>query len=46
VALPENPTAEFLSRFIHDELVARGVPLRAVRFWETDGSLAEYDPAR
>lgn len=46
VALPENPTAEFLSRFIHDELVARGVPLRAVRFWETEGSLAEYDPGR
>lgn len=45
VALEGNPTAEFLARLIHDELRARGVPLCAVRFWETDGSLAEYAPA-
>lgn len=44
VALAENPTAEFLARTIHDELRARGVPVVAVRFWEMDGSLAEYAP--
>lgn len=44
VALPENPTAEFLARWIHDELRARALPVVAVRFWETETSLAEYEP--
>lgn len=42
VTLAENPTAEFLARMIHDELRARGLPVAAVRFWETDASVAEY----
>lgn len=42
VALDENPTAEFLAKYLFDELTARGLPLRAVRFWETETSVATY----
>lgn len=46
VALAGNPTAEFLAKMIFDELIARGVPLSSVRFWETDASVAEFTPSR
>lgn len=44
VALEENPTAEYLARYVFEALTARGVPLRAVRFWETSTSVATYEP--
>ncbi|TAK23594.1 MAG: 6-carboxytetrahydropterin synthase [Myxococcaceae bacterium] len=44
VALDENPTAEFLARFIFEALTARAIPLKAVRFWETETSVATYEP--
>lgn len=45
VALDENPTAEFLARTIFDRLKADGLPVLAVRFWETETSVASYDEA-
>lgn len=42
VPLAENPTAEFLSKMIYEELRSRSIPLVSVRFWETDTSVAEY----
>ncbi len=44
VALPFNPTAENLARMIFERLAAHGFPLAAVRFWETETSLAVYEP--
>lgn len=44
VALDENPTAEFLSRYLFEQLTARGLPLKAVRFFETETSVATYEP--
>ena len=44
VVLDENPTAEFLARFIFEALTARAIPLKAVRFWETETSVATYEP--
>lgn len=44
VALDENPTAEFLSRYLFEALTERGLPLKAVRFWETETSVATYEP--
>lgn len=44
VALDENPTAEFLARSIFDHLKAEGLPVVAVRFWETETSVASYEP--
>lgn len=44
VALPGNPTAEFLARMIFDHLHAEGMPVVAVRFWETETSVASYEP--
>jgi 6-pyruvoyltetrahydropterin/6-carboxytetrahydropterin synthase len=44
VALPVNPTAENLAKLIYDYLRDKGLPVRAVRFWETETSLAEYRP--
>lgn len=44
VALDENPTAEFLARFIFEALTQKGIPLKAIRFWETATSVATYEP--
>jgi 6-pyruvoyltetrahydropterin/6-carboxytetrahydropterin synthase len=44
VALDENPTAEFLARYIFEALSGKGVPLKAIRFWETATSVATYEP--
>ena len=43
VALDENPTAEYLARTIYDHLKSKGLPILAVRFWETDTSVASYE---
>lgn len=37
-----NPTAEAIAREIHDEAVRRRFPVRAVRLWETESSVASY----
>ena len=37
-----NPTAENLARLIYDEGRQRGIPVSAVRFWETPRNCAEY----
>ena len=42
VAMDENPTAENISRMIFREARARGIPVSAVRFWETPSSCAGY----
>lgn len=44
VALDVNPTAENLAKLIFDDLHARGFPVVAVRFFETETSLAVYSP--
>jgi len=44
VALGGNPTAEHFARMIFDHLAGAGLPVVAVRFWETDTSVAEYTP--
>jgi 6-pyruvoyltetrahydropterin/6-carboxytetrahydropterin synthase len=38
----ENPTAENLARLIYREALSRSLPVVAVRFWETETSMAEY----
>ncbi len=43
VALDDNPTAEYLARSIFDHLKREGLPVVAVRFWETDTSVASYE---
>jgi 6-pyruvoyltetrahydropterin/6-carboxytetrahydropterin synthase len=40
--MKENPTAENLARLIFREAVSRELPVVAVRFWETETSMAEY----
>lgn len=42
VALPFNPSAENLARMVFDRLKAQGVPVTAVRFFETETSVATY----
>lgn len=44
VTLPVNPSAENLARLIFDHLQERGFPITAVRFYETDTSIATYEP--
>lgn len=44
VALDENPTAEVFARMIFERLKSSGLPVVAVRFWETDSSVASYEP--
>lgn len=43
--MDRNPTAENLARLIFKAAVAQGLPVSAVRFWETPGSMAEYSAA-
>jgi len=44
--MKENPTAENLARLIYREALSRGLPVVAVRFWETETSMAEYSEGR
>jgi len=39
---PENPTAEFLARWIFDEARKMKLPVSRVTFWETNDSCASY----
>lgn len=43
-AMEVNPTAENLARLIWDRARLEGLPVRAVRFWETPRACAEYRP--
>jgi 6-pyruvoyltetrahydropterin/6-carboxytetrahydropterin synthase len=43
--MKENPTAENIARMIFREARARGLPVTAVRLWETPTSAAEYREA-
>ena len=43
--LKGNPTAENLARLIFEKARAIGLPAAAVRFWETETSMAEYSEA-
>jgi len=43
VALPVNPSAENFAKLIYDHLRAQAIPVTAVRFYETDTSVATYD---
>lgn len=45
VPVPENPTAEVLARMIFDHATRAGLPVTAVRLWETETSHATYAPA-
>lgn len=41
-AMPVNPTAEAIARVIFDQAVGRKFPVREVRLWETESSVASY----
>ena len=43
VTLPVNPSAENFAKLIFDRLRARGLPVTAVRFFETETAIATYD---
>ncbi len=42
VAIPENPTAEVLAKWIFDEARKKRLPISRVTFWETENSYAVY----
>jgi len=42
VRMDVNPTAENLARMIFEEAAGAGLPVSAVRFWETPRACAEY----
>jgi 6-pyruvoyltetrahydropterin/6-carboxytetrahydropterin synthase len=46
VTLPVNPSAENFARIIFDHLREQGVPVTAVRFYETETSIATYEASR
>ncbi|HEY3174876.1 MAG TPA: 6-carboxytetrahydropterin synthase [Candidatus Polarisedimenticolia bacterium] len=37
-----NPTAEAIARTIYEEALGRGFPVKEVRLWETESSVASY----
>lgn len=41
-AMQVNPTAEAIARAIYDEALRRRFPVRVVRLWETESSVASY----
>ena len=40
--MKENPTAENIAKLIFGEARARGLPVVAIRLWETPHAFAEY----
>ena len=40
-----NPTAEAIAKLIFDYAASQNLPVSAVRLWETDRSVATYQPA-
>lgn len=43
--MESDPTAEAIARAIFDHAVSRGLPVAAVRLWETGSSIASYSPS-
>ena len=43
--VPQNPTAEFLAKWIYDQAVKMKLPVVRVTLWETDNSFAIYQDA-
>ena len=41
---PNNPTAENIAKYIFDILKCQGLPITAIRLWESDTSWAEWRP--
>jgi 6-pyruvoyltetrahydropterin/6-carboxytetrahydropterin synthase len=44
-AMDVNPTAEAIAKAIYDQAVGRNFPVREVRLWETESSVASYSGA-
>ena len=44
-AMENNPTAEAIAKAIYDQAVSREFPVREVRLWETESSVASYSQA-
>jgi len=42
LAVPANPTAEFISKLIYDHVKSLDFPVVSVKVWETPDSFAEY----
>ena len=42
--MADNPTAEALARLIYGMATGLGLPVTAVRLWETPGAFATYQP--
>lgn len=42
LVVPENPTAEFLARWIYEEALKMKLPVARVTLWETNDSCASY----
>jgi 6-pyruvoyltetrahydropterin/6-carboxytetrahydropterin synthase len=42
--LESNPTVERIAKLIFDKAGEQGLPVQAVRIWETPSSFAEYRP--
>lgn len=42
LAVPANPTAEFISKLIYEHVKSLGFPVVSVKVWETPDSYAEY----
>ena len=42
LVVPENPTAEFLARWIYTEAIKMKLPVSRVTLWETNDSSASY----
>jgi 6-pyruvoyltetrahydropterin/6-carboxytetrahydropterin synthase len=43
--MENDPTAEAIARVVFDHAVSRGLPVSAVRLWETGSSIASYSPS-
>jgi 6-pyruvoyltetrahydropterin/6-carboxytetrahydropterin synthase len=44
--MDENPTAEAIARLLFDVAEKGGLPVREIRVWETEQSVAAYAPPR
>lgn len=45
IVVGENPTAEFLAKWIYDKAVEMQLPVERVSLWESDNSFAVYGKA-
>ncbi len=42
--MDDNPTAENISKLLFEQAIDLGLPVVAVRFWESPNAMAEYRP--